>query len=631
MRLTKPFKNIRTALCALAILGAAHNNVFAHGVQVGYGTTPTGFVRIYIEHWHGANGATAGDTINVTVTTPSGSSSFPVSITGQVNNSTVANLPGLTGPLTVLGTCPGQANTWLDWGFWDFAPGSCNQPISITINQGNTVVFQEACTSLYPVTIAAQTFTDQAAPVITAPNVTVTGNCVGANVNFSVSVVDDCDPNPTVTYSHASGSFFPVGVTTVTVTATDSTGKTSVKTFTVTVVASDTQPPVISALPAPSTIECPATPNFATPTATDNCGAATLTSEDTSSGTCPVVHVRTWTARDASGNFSTTSQTISVADTTKPTISALPSPTTIECPALPVFATPTASDTCGTATLTFVDSSSGTCPVVHTRTWTATDACGLTSTASQTINVADTTPPTISSLTGPTGSLPLDSSPSVIVAFSDNCSVQAVVFNWDDATSTTLTAPSSPASASHTYNAAGVYSVGVTVTDACGNTVSQVFEFVVIYDPSAGFVTGGGWINSPAGAYVADPALTGKANFGFVSKYQKGASVPTGNTEFQFKAGNLNFSITAYQWLVVAGAKAQYKGDGTINGAGNYGFLLTATDGQFTGGGGVDKFRIKIWDKATSVIVYDNRPGASDDIDAADPQAIGGGSIVIHK
>jgi len=31
--------------------------------------------------------------------------------------------------------------------------------------------------------------------------------------------------------------------------------------------------------------------------------------------------------------------------------------------------------------------------------------------------------------------------------------------------------------------------------------------------PSAGFVTGSGWINSPAGAYVSDPSLTGRATF----------------------------------------------------------------------------------------------------------------------
>jgi hypothetical protein len=32
----------------------------------------------------------------------------------------------------------------------------------------------------------------------------------------------------------------------------------------------------------------------------------------------------------------------------------------------------------------------------------------------------------------------------------------------------------------------------------------------VIYDPSGGFVTGGGWINSPLNAYAADPTLTAK-------------------------------------------------------------------------------------------------------------------------
>ena len=39
---------------------------------------------------------------------------------------------------------------------------------------------------------------------------------------------------------------------------------------------------------------------------------------------------------------------------------------------------------------------------------------------------------------------------------------------------------------------------------------------------------------------------------------------------------------------------------------------------------------IKIWDK-TGGVIYDNVPGASTDIDAANPQALGGGSIVIHK
>jgi hypothetical protein len=93
---------------------------------------------------------------------------------------------------------------------------------------------------------------------------------------------------------------------------------------------------------------------------------------------------------------------------------------------------------------------------------------------------------------------------------------------------------------------------------------------------------------------------------------------------------NLNFHSTAYEWLVVAGARAQYKGTGTINGAGNYGFLLTAIDGDMPGGGGGDKFRIKIWDKSRNdALVYDNQLNAPDD--ATPTTSLGGGSIVIHQ
>lgn len=149
-----------------------------------------------------------------------------------------------------------------------------------------------------------------------------------------------------------------------------------------------------------------------------------------------------------------------------------------------------------------------------------------------------------------------------------------------------------------------------------------------MYDPNGGFVTGGGWINSPAGAYVANTNLEGKATFGFVSKYQKGATVPTGNIEFQFKVANLNFKSDSYDWLVVAGSQAKYKGTGTINGAGNYGFMLNAVDGAIKGDG-TDKFRIKIWDKESKdIIIYDNEFGIAED--AKPSTTIGGGSIIIH-
>jgi len=173
------------------------------------------------------------------------------------------------------------------------------------------------------------------------------------------------------------------------------------------------------------------------------------------------------------------------------------------------------------------------------------------------------------------------------------------------------------ATPTHAYGAAGIYNVCLTVNDGSVDS-AQVCTSAVVYDPSAGFVTGGGWFDSLEGAYVADEPLTGKATFGFVSKYKKGTSVPDGNTEFQFKAGNLNFHSSSYDWLVVTGSDyAMFKGTGTINGAGEYKFRIWAGDGS------PDTFRIKIWTEAefgVETIVYDN--GAD--------QPLGGGSIVIH-
>lgn len=56
--------------------------------------------------------------------------------------------------------------------------------------------------------------------------------------------------------------------------------------------------------------------------------------------------------------------------------------------------------------------------------------------------------------------------------------------------------------------------------------------------------------------------------------------------------------------------------------------MLTATDSQVNGGGDVDKFRIKIWDKDTDQVVYDNKMGEGDD--SYEGTEIGGESIVVH-
>ena len=264
-----------------------------------------------------------------------------------------------------------------------------------------------------------------------------------------------------------------------------------------------------------------------------------------------------------------------------------------------------------------------------------TDNLGAAATANLTVNVSANAAPVVT-ITGPTsGSVyPIGTAVNFAGSFTDN-TTGLYTAQWKyDSIVQAGTVNANAVSATYTFTTAGVYLVSLSVTDACGatgtaSTIGGLSAMVVIYDPNGGFVTGGGWINSPAGAYVDNPALTGKANFGFVSKYQNGNSLPTGNTEFQFKAGNLNFSSTVYEWMVIAGARAQYKGAGKINGAGDYRFMLTAIDGQVNGGGGTDKFRLRIWNNAGGGLVYDNQMNTPD---SADPTTVlGGGSIVIHK
>jgi hypothetical protein len=101
---------------------------------------------------------------------------------------------------------------------------------------------------------------------------------------------------------------------------------------------------------------------------------------------------------------------------------------------------------------------------------------------------------------------------------------------------------------------AGVHEVKASNTKTC---------YVVLYDTNGGFVSGGGWIMSPAGAYAKDKNMTGKATFAFSARYQKGAKTPDGLTTFVFQSGNFKFKSTKYDWLVVeGGTKAKYKGSG---------------------------------------------------------------------
>lgn len=263
-----------------------------------------------------------------------------------------------------------------------------------------------------------------------------------------------------------------------------------------------------------------------------------------------------------------------------------------------------------------------------------TDPQGASAIAQSSVAIANVAP-VIDNITAPVDPVQTNIAVNVSASFTDSgkSDTHTATVDWGDGNSTTSDATTDNGAGSiaesHSYTASGVYTVTVTITDDDGDSDTQLYQYVVVYDPDSGFVTGGGQIVSPAGAYVVDPTLTGKAVFGFNAKYKKGQSTPSGNSQFQFKTANLHFHSDSYEWLVVAGPQAKFKGVGTINGTGSYGFMISAVDGEVNGGGGVDKFRIKIWDVVTDAVVYDSEMGLADD--DAPSTAITKGSIVIHN
>ena len=118
------------------------------------------------------------------------------------------------------------------------------------------------------------------------------------------------------------------------------------------------------------------------------------------------------------------------------------------------------------------------------RTWTATDACGNTATVSQTITVQDITPPVLTcpestiiltgAYVGNNCSYQLGQDPASAV---DNCGSATLSYSLSGATTGVLTTL-----AGVSLNA-GVTTVSVLATDACGNTSTCTITYSVSCPP----------------------------------------------------------------------------------------------------------------------------------------------------
>ncbi|MCA1764365.1 MAG: HYR domain-containing protein, partial [Flavobacteriales bacterium] len=246
---------------------------------------------------------------------------------------------------------------------WTFADGNGN---STTADQ--TVVVNDETAPEMP-TLAD--VTGECEATATAP--TTTDNCAG--------VVTGTTDDP-LTYT-AQGTY------TITWTFDDGNGNSI--TADQTVIVDDVTAPEVPTLDN-VTGECEATATA--PTTTDICaGEVTGTTDDPLTYTDQGEHTITWTFADGNGNSTTAEQTVVVNDVTAPEMPTL-ADVTGECEA--TATEPTTTDNCaGVVTGTTDDPLTYTEQDEYTITWTFDDGNGNTSTAEQTVVIADETEPEI--------------------------------------------------------------------------------------------------------------------------------------------------------------------------------------------------------------------------------------------
>ena len=278
----------------------------------------------------------------------------------------------------------------------------------ITTNCGNTLVISRTWTANDQCnnhSSCTQTITvrDTTAPVITCPpNMTLEAPAVTTTNLMGTATASDAGDSLTISYADTTttncGNTYSISRRW---SATDQCNNSSSCTQTITV--QDTTAPVITC-PTNFTLECPAiTTTNATgvATATDAAGSVSVTFVDFVTNGCgnSQTIARRWTATDLCGNSSGCTQTIIVRDTTAPIINC-PTNMTLEYPAVTatnVTGAATASDACGSFTITYADTTTTNCgnTFAISRRWTATDQCNNSSSCTQTITVRDTIAPVV--------------------------------------------------------------------------------------------------------------------------------------------------------------------------------------------------------------------------------------------
>ena len=311
------------------------------------------------------------------------------------------------------------------------------------------------------------TVTDNTNPVFVNAPADATVECGQVPSATGVTAIDACDTDVTVDYFEYATTGCPYTIIRTWV-ASDDCGNTAVHTQNVTVV--DTTAPVVDIAPAAEiTVECDEEAPMVNVTFTDACDNSVYVSAISGIANvtdCGYDVQRSWTATDDCGNSATVSQVVHFVDTTAPVLVNVPANTSVSCDAIPAPAQVSATDNCSTATVSMTQTMTEGCPYTITRTWTATDACGNTTVASQVITVNDEVDPIIHNV--PAG---------ITVECGDEIAAAAGVYATDNCDNdVTLTYVEETGSGYCTHYLVRTW----TATDNCGNTSTAVQTITLV-------------------------------------------------------------------------------------------------------------------------------------------------------
>ena len=260
-----------------------------------------------------------------------------------------------------------------------------------------TVTTSSGASCEFTVTVLEHTPPVVVAPAPTSANVDASCQAFVPDYLSNLSASDNCTEDDFLIKSQNPAAGTPVGpgVTNVSISVSDSSNNTTTVNTTFTV--NDVTPPVLTVNgPNSITVECHTSFTDPGATATDDCVAnPPVTTSSNVNVNVPGNYTITYTTTDGT-NTVTATRNVTVVDTTAPVITLNGSnPMTVECHTSFTDPGATANDLCaGSVPVTSTNNVNVNVPGSYTVTYTATDGTN-TATATRTVNVVDTTAPTL--------------------------------------------------------------------------------------------------------------------------------------------------------------------------------------------------------------------------------------------